>query len=358
VTPDDNARIEAARLRHLLNVPRDPKKDFELTPHDSALLSRILAPPSAMPSQRRQRGRVPVGVRISVACASIAAVVVAGVVVQSQTAPAAATPAMLEFTSVSVGQIIAGQSASARPALQALASVAATQPVGQHDGKQVVKSYAWFWTNTVSNDGTSEIELAPTFQTTAIGPDGSFSNQEVRAPALDAAGGVINPNQYPAGGSESKETFPAGSIDPEYPTTLPRDPQALRSALIAAEGGEALCSTTPVSEAGCLYNAILSLYTRWVIPSDLTAALWSTLADEPALVDMGRVIDRLGRTGQAIAIPPDPTTRQIAILIIDPGSGNFLASERIADSVPDLDLDEPAVIGFQAIASAEWTRGE
>ncbi|ROS22963.1 CU044_5270 family protein [Cellulomonas sp. PhB150] len=353
---DDAARLEAARIRELLNV--SPHPGAAPTAEDMAILARILASstPKITVPKRSPIARMPVTARLAAAFAAIAALVVAGIAVQSRQAPAAATPAMLSFSAISPTEIIEGKSAPAGGALRALASTALSQPPITGTGKQVVKSYAWYWTNQVSEDGTRRIELAPTFQTTSIGIDGSFSNTEVRAPALDTAGRVIDPNHYPAGGKNSTETYPAGSIDPSYPSSLPRDPAKLQAALIDSQGGEAVCGINDLAEASCLYSAVIDLNTRWVVPHDLTSALWSVLADQRPVVDMGEVVDRLGRAGKAFALPPDPsTTNDISIMVLDPTTGQFLAWERVAATLPDLEVAGPAVTSFQAVSDATWS---
>lgn len=79
------------------------------------------------------------------------------------------------------------------------------------------------------------------------------------------------------------------------------------------------------------------------------------LATEPGLALLGDTTDRLGRSGVAVAVPPVPgRTSELLVLIISHANGDLLEWDEIAAAIPELDVREPAVIAFQAIADARW----
>lgn len=353
---EQQAREETALLRSILGVDPDDASATVVSHSDELILGRILAGDVKSPAARPRQYRFPVLARIAVASVVVAAIVLAGIAFQAGRAtPASATPPLLSYSVASVDDVIAGSAPSASDSLRMIADASRSiAPVAGH-GSQRISSYAWYLTTSVDEDGHATIELAPTFQTTTIGPDGSFENTELRAPALAIDGTVIDPDHYPTGGAISMDSLPAGTSDPSYPTSLPREPEALRLALIAAQGGTELCGASSQAEAACFYNAAVDLFTRYVVPSDLASALWRTLGANDAFVDMGVTTDRLGREGHAVSVPPNPDAAdQVQILIIDPLTSQLLSWEQVSVSTPELDATGPTVTGFQAIVSSTW----
>ena len=116
-----------------------------------------------------------------------------------------------------------------------------------------------------------------------------------------------------------------------------------------------MCLASDQMQASCLYTGIVDLFTRWVVPSDLAAALWQVLGSSGSVVDMGTATDRLGRDGHAVGLLPDPeAANQLRVLIIDPSSGQLMAWEQISMPTPEFKSTGPFVSGFQAIDSSHW----
>ncbi|GCD19309.1 hypothetical protein CTKZ_08710 [Cellulomonas algicola] len=352
MNPERRAEDEVARLRDVLGVEVHIHHD-PVTARDEAILRRIVAGGQDRVSASRRRIRLPV--RIAVAFGIVTAIAVAGFVVRGAQAPALAAPPMLTYSMSNIQAVAAGSAPPASEALRAIAAEARRQPVEEGHGAQQVLSFAWYINTVVDDEGNTEVELAPTRQATTIGPDGSFSSQETRTPALSPDGRVVDPDRYPVGGAHSGDELPAGTFDAAYAANLPRDPHLLRESLTASQGGPELCGTSDVAAASCLGAAVADLYGRWVVPADLSATVWAMLAAEPALADLGEVTDRLGRSGRAVAVPPDPAgANQSLVLVIDAGTGQLLSWEQVSMSIPDLQINEPTVTAFQAITSARW----
>ncbi len=305
-----------------------------------------------LPELRRRR-LTPV--RMAVAALVVVALVVSGVVWQTwrSTTADARTPALLHFSDADLASVLAGQGEPARESLLGLAAAAGAQPVVPGHGDQQVSSYGWYLDTTIDQSGTATNVLAPMFTTTVLRPDGSMSSREARARALDVHGNVVD-GQYPPGGQVAGDDLPAGTFDATRAATLPRDPVALRNALITAFAGEG-ATLDPGAEAGLLLQAVIDLYQREVVGPDLAAALWTALADEPAIVRLGTTTDRLGRPGVAVAAPTGQQDAPAMVaLVISPDDGHLLEWDDVVAAVPDLGIDEPAVTAFQAFLSAEW----
>ncbi|ROS21822.1 hypothetical protein [Cellulomonas sp. PhB150] len=339
------ADAEARRLRELLGAPgaaSGPAPE-PLSSADEAILARILAdPPAAAPARR---GGAP-WARIAAVAAVVAALVVVGVSWQSRSTPAeAGPPPSLVYSGGTAAEAMAGTLPSAHDTLTAVAASAGTQPVVTGSGIQRIRSYAWFLTSS----GGADTVLFPTFGTLEVSPDGSSVNREVRAPALGLDGHVTDTTTYPHGGAVATTRAPAGTLDANRAAELPRDPAALRAALITAGG-----DTCTGAEPQCLVHQVVQLYVTAVVPSDLSEAIWSMLADESAVQDLGTTRDRVGRTGDAVAVRGSQAGDDTVILVIDPTTGQLLSWEDVNTAVLGQTFDEPVVTSFQAITSAEW----
>jgi len=339
------AEAEARRLRELLGAP--VQRPEPLSDADEAILARILASPQESPAtQAPARRGAPTWVRALAVAAAVAGIVVAGVSWQSRSTPAeAGPPPSLQYSGGTVAEAMAGTLPPAHETLTAIAASAGTQPVVTGSGIQRIHSYAWFLSSTAGEDAV----LFPTFGTLEVSPDGSSVNHEVRAPALGLDGYVIDATTYPHGGAVATTRTPEGTFDADRAAELPRDPAQLRTALVTA-GGE----TCTGAEPQCLVHQVVQLYTTAVVPSDLSQAVWTVLADESAVQDLGTTRDRVGREGDAVALRGSQAGDDTVILVIDPTTGQLLSWENVNTAFLTQAFDEPSVISFQAITSAEW----
>ncbi len=349
---------EADRIRAMFDdIPAPGEAAGPLSARDEAILARILSsePGAASSGGGLPRARRTVTVRrVVLAAVTVIALVVGGLSWQAWRAvPAdALTPAVLPFSDGSVADALAAQGQPAREALLRLAEAAGSQPSASGAGDQVVSSYGWYLNASVDADGVATTVLAPMFSTTVLRPDGSFSNREIRAPALDVHGRVVD-GEYPPGGQTSGDDLPAGTFDPAYVANLPRDPAALRQALLGPVTG-----LDASVETGVLVQLVTGLYAQYVVPPDLAAAVWTMLADEPGLISLGTSQDRLGRDGVAVAVRDgQPEAPALTVLVISEEDGRLLGWEHMVDALPDLGIEEPAVTAFQAFLSAEWASG-
>jgi hypothetical protein len=359
----DRARDEVDRLRSLLvgaGVDVEHRVDDATSQRDFEILARILSAPDTHQRVRRQPRPFPRPVRrrlitmAGAACAATAVVVVAVLTGQSSQAPAAAEPAVLHFSKLGVAPALAGATNSARGALESLATTAAQQPDDHGTGTQQITSYAWYLTVSGDATGNVAVAVAPTFSTFTLRPDGSATNHETRSAALDSDGRLIKAGAYPAGGHESTDEFPAGTLDPNAAADLPRDPTELRSTWLTQQSGSG-CDASRPARAACLYYALVDLHAHYVVSPDLDAATWSALADEDFL-DLGTTTDRLGRKSVAVAVPPVPgSDAQLLVLLVDPRTGALNGWEQVAQSVGQKALPAPAVTSFQAYREASWS---
>ncbi|MDM7830618.1 hypothetical protein [Cellulomonas edaphi] len=351
MSTDDDLRAdnEARRLRTLLGAPEHAPRE-PLSTADEALLARILATPVAVPAEPARRPWAARGpARIAVAAAVVLGLVVAGISWQSRgTGAQAGPPPVLEFSAGTVDDALADTLPSARDTLTAISGAAAAQPATGGSGVQRIQSYAWYLNFDAARQ---DAELATTFTDLRISPDGSVVSREVRAPALDLHGDVIDPDRYPLGGAASVDRLPAGTMDADYAAQLPRDPVALRDAFLATDPQ---CRASTDDEERCLYYAITDLYGRAVVPADLSATVWAMLADEPAARTLGTTRDRVGRTGEAVVMHGPDATDALRLLVIDPATGQLLSWELVGTGLPGTVFDEPTVTSFQAITSAQW----
>ncbi|RHA43548.1 hypothetical protein [Cellulomonas rhizosphaerae] len=338
------ADAEARRLRELLGAPG--QRPEPLSDADEAILARILASPQEAPSQVPARRGAPTWLRALAVAAAVAGIVVAGVSWQSRSTPAeAGPPPSLQYSGGTVAEAMAGTLPPAHDTLTAIAASAGTQPVVTGSGIQRIRSYAWYLSSTAGVDAV----LFPTFGTLEVSPDGSAVSKEVRAPALGLGGLVVDEGRYPRGGAVATTRTPAGTFDADRAADLPRDPAALRAALVA-DGGD----TCTGAEPQCIVSQIVRLYGTAVVPSDLSQAIWTVLADESAVQDLGTTRDRVGRAGDAVALRGSQAGDDTVILVIDPTTGQLLSWENVNTAFLTQAFDEPSVISFQAITSAEW----
>ena len=348
----DRTRDEIEQIRvllHAADLPVEPLVE-EVTPADDELLQRIHA--GDVPAPRRVATPRPAwvrpAVRIAAAAAAVVVVVAGGLVYQGVREPAAArTPALLHFSDADVASVLAGHGEPAGDALTRLAATAAAQPQGSGGDYQETTSYSWY----VKSDDTSTV-LVPSYESMVVAPDGSAVHRQQEGSPLDGHGRVVDGGTAPSG-TGGTDDFPAGTLDPQQAAGLPRDPAALRAALLATQSG-GQCDASSSAAAACLVDAVTDLSTFYVLPPDLDAALWTVLAAEPDVVRLGTTTDRLGRPGVAVAArtgaPDGPGVR---VLVVSTDDGRLLEWDDVAASVPDLGVDTPAVTGFQVFLSSQ-----
>lgn len=348
----ERSRREVDAIRLLLGeaaVLDGPAID-STTPADERILSAILAgdqsTSDAHVSAKPHRRMV---VRLAAAAAAIVAVTGAGIAWQALRQPAeAGPPPILHFADTDIATVLAGGGEAAHDALAQLAAVAATQPVTIGEGYQEITSWAWYMAST-----DQETVLSPTRQRVVVGPDGSVVNSESRGAALDLDGHVVD-GDAPPGGFENVDELPPGTMDPSRTTDLPRDPEALRTAILAPMQG-AGCEASDRAVAECLMRSASEIALFGVVPSDLSSALWLTLADEPAVVLLGSTTDRLGRAGRAVGVRTGVDgTQGLYVLVISPEDGRLLEWDEIDATAPDLGVEGPVLAGFQAFLTSRW----
>jgi hypothetical protein len=256
--------------------------------------------------------------RVAIAFAAIAAVVAASALTvpsvwQSGThgAAYAATPPALDYAR-------AADAPSARSLLLQLAGKAAAQPDSAAGRYDFVETRGWYFDATDGANGAVGGSLDPTERRQWIAPDGSGRIAETRA------------------GRASDETYPAGGLS--GPQALSGDPAALRAQLAQSH---------PDYGTFEWFAAVNDVWLAEVVPPAVQAALLEILADEPGLVDSGRVTDRAGRPGVAVSTVSDHSglpTRYT--LVFDPATGRLLDFEQTVLEAGKLPLKAPAVVGY------------
>jgi hypothetical protein len=158
-----------------------------------------------------------------------------------------------------------------------------------------------------------------------------------------------------AAGNEGTDDYPAGSLDPAIPDRFPRNPAALRTALLAYKNMGAACPPDPSQQTPCLMTAVRDLYSQYVIPPDLAAAIWTVLADQPDLKYLGTTTDRAGRAAKGIAYQiATQDAAIVTVLLIDPEDGQLIGTETVTLKDPALGVDRPTVTGFETYTARAW----
>lgn len=331
-----------------------------------ALLSRILAEAHAGDSaraetdapvtplasaRRRTRGRSRRRLLTLTAAGSLALVTVLGTQLSSGPQAVASSPAPLAFSQADALDVMTGAAPSAAGTLTALAAAALAAPAVEAGGDvQRVTTYAWLF---VQDGDTGTISTVPTQSLWWASSDGAIQSTQLRTGAITPEG-QIDPTAAPLPGPPaSTDTFPAGSLVPSTLAAVPRETTALTAELFALAGGE-MCDADPVTQASCLAAAVQRLFSQYVVPGDLAAALWSTLAEQPAVMDLGSTTDRFGRPGSAVAIPPaSGAPGVVTVLIISPADGQLLGVETIAVADPAHEISG-SLTGFTVWNPSSW----
>lgn len=148
--------------------------------------------------------------------------------------------------------------------------------------------------------------------------------------------GRDNDQQY------SAYEFPANfRARPHTPNRPPRDPGRLAAWLVRSGSG-----------IGAIFNGVADLLVERALTAPERGALLRMLAASTPLAFAGTTTDRAGRAGVAFtAVIPgrrDTSPSITEVLVIDPGTGRVLASEKILTAgAKGLKVRRPAVLGYR-----------
>lgn len=355
--PELRALLDSLGIAETGSVP-DVLSDTEYEKAERMLdgiLSRRREPPTSSavtPSETREPHSWLFGRRVLNFAGAAAVCLLVGLLVVIQPwskAPhaAAQTPAMLRFADVREGQIKQfGDPAAA--ILRELAELAAAQPAPPDQPVQHVELDAW-WATTAPSDQSAGARtvLVPTISRVYLLPNGDRRAIEYRGEPLDADGRLSETKPDWDDAPLTSDTIT--TLDPDqgfdYIQTLPTSTAGLREELAPDDG----CAD---ARGGCLLSSVTSLFESYVVPPEVASRLWETLATEPTITSLGVTTDRLGRDAIAFTAQSMSSHEQLLVLI-DPETGNYLASETIlVEPDENIGFDPPAVIGFTALITA------
>lgn len=252
---------------------------------------------------------------------------------------------------------------AAAAALNAVAGVAAALPAAPSDGYRHTKSEgAWLSGISASERPNGIWALVPVTRELWLKPDGSGRLIETRGEpqwfgpadkaAWVAAGSpdlvccTHTDNRFeatPPGADPSRPQVWPGSLYYEDVDILPADPSALRQLIDqrAAAGG----GLTDYER----FTIIGDLLRETVAAPQVRAALYRVAAGLGGVELIGSVTDRAGRTGTAVAMTSEQSSRGLEqrVLIFDPQTSMLLEEqETLLRHVDWLDADPPSVIGY------------
>jgi hypothetical protein len=356
IPPDWDIEIralrEAANRAGIVGVIDPHDVGIELESADE-LLARLRPVTTSHDELARRRSRRR---RVILLTSSVAAVgvLVTGVLQPWGTTPVqAATPALLDYEFADVDAISIAPGKSPDATLEQLADAAGDRkalPVGA--GAQHVVTDSWYADIDASSDDTSA--LIPQISERWLSPDGSLRIVERRDDPLPTDGrGLPGDGSWDDQPATADERQPPGSLDPNFATDLPTDPEALRAELLERAG----CTDTRpgTGRSLCLYDQILALHESYVVPSDVESALWLMLGDEEGFRSLGAVKDRVGREGVGISLIAAKRPEYRLMLIADPKTGRLLGTEQILiSSVEGLKINAPAIMSFTAILESTY----
>ncbi len=256
------------------------------------------------------------------------------------------TPGMAQFTLAAIDSLpLSGQ--DPKTALMQLAVAAASEPDPPSGEIQQITLAGWWFDSSVDTS-LSDNALIPTVTRIYYRPDNSVRTITARGAPLDQQGRLVDTRALKISDDQS-------ALGPEqgyaYAQELPRDPEALTSALIPSPDD---CP----SRAACLTAAVVQLHSGWVVPPSLEAVLWRALSREPDVTYLGDSTDRLGRPALALGVPGTRPEEQ-TILYADRQTGKLLAVEQIlVRSEPGTKVTPPGVLAFTVFAHSSWSMSE
>ncbi|WP_448060930.1 CU044_5270 family protein [Cellulomonas hominis] len=300
-------------------------------------------------TDRRLHGRS----RWLAAAAVIVVVVIVGYGVLHSAPPAmAGTPRGLTYSMAGPDELSGAVSADG--ALLAAARVAGGGAGTSRPGTvQFVATYGWLL--DVSDD--ADPSVYPTLTERWLAQDGSGRVEQTRSPALGLDGRLASGDRPIEGGADASDVFPAGTFDATMTAGLPLDPEHLRTALLSTVD----CAPSDPDARGaaeCLVHAIERLYASHVVPGDLAAAIWTVLAGEVDVKDMGTTHDRLGRPVWAVGLASAPGDPQqvTTVLLVSQETGGLVATETVTLRDETLAVDRATVTAFQTWQTAAWVQ--
>ncbi|KQY55812.1 hypothetical protein ASD11_15015 [Aeromicrobium sp. Root495] len=301
-----------------------------------------LAPPR--PLRRRRRA-----VLVAVGTAAASAALVFGIARPGGSPAAADAPPVLDFEFAAATRIAYAPGKNPTPILKLLSDAAdgASPSIPGAGTIQYKKTDNWYADQ--DDNGTSKI--VPRVSETWLRPDGSLTTKEFVGQALRADGRGVLPGR---GKQLVNETLEAGSVDAGFARSLPTDPAALASALVAH--GQCESTTKGDVRSLCLYRQVVELTQTYVLPASLTAALWQMLDGEAGFRTLGSVEDRAGRDAVAISLvsSDEPEIRHLLFGSLD--DGQILGYEEILIKTdPDLDVKPPSVLSFSTSLDSRLT---
>lgn len=289
--------------------------------------------PSRWRGRPRLRVVLPSGLVVGVA-AAVAAVLF---LVPSSSGGSGSEVHVPGFGSVHVPGLGTGQ-AQAKAALARIAQIAATTPAGSvpsadqflytewidgYTGNSVVHGHNY----RLTNGQTEQDWEAPDGSGRQLTSAGFFHLLTPADNAAWLAGGNYNESGAAPGGGIMDAGYPKGayfnncSMLPTGPAGLSTDPkQLLRQIVADYEKGD-------YSAEGTLDHALCILETSAYPP--LRAATYRMIGELPGIQSLGTMTDTLGRSGTAVAAPPDPDSGQQYVVILDPATGMPLEQEEI-----------------------------
>lgn len=291
--------------------------------------------------ERRPQRRVR---RTTLFLTSVAAAIVGlTFIFNSHNTPAvAAGPPILDFEFAAATRIAYAPGVDARETLQQLSNAASKAPGPAGEGPiQYRRSNNWF----SEVDGSESSKIIPRVSETWLAPNGSLETRESLGSPLRSDGRGVNTE---AAGRDPKvvtQSLPSGTVDASFAASLPTDPDQLASALLT----HADCVDRSFGDVRsmCLYREIVALFQTYVVPPELSAAIWSMLKSESGFSLLGSVEDRAGRPGVGISITPKASSQYRFVLLVDLSKGDLLGTEELlVRTDPDLDVRPPAVISF------------
>ncbi|HET7017748.1 MAG TPA: hypothetical protein VFI65_27740 [Streptosporangiaceae bacterium] len=240
----------------------------------------------------------------------------------------------------------------ARAVLLKLASAAEHRtPLPQPSGARIsfVVSNEWFFSTAVSGGTSSSVSL-PEVDKTWFAPNGASRLLSHRGrPIVIVAGSPKNLRAAEYGKPTADERRgPGNTNDGPLVGTLSLDPAALKRQLLHADEGGAPLAIR-------LFETITQVHHQ-IVSAQLDAAMWRVLATQSDVRSLGRVTDRAGRAGEAVAFTERSGSREV--LIISPTTGQLLGFEDlILHGASGLHLTAyPAVVGYTIFLSEHWTK--
>ena len=136
--------------------------------------------------------------------------------------------------------------------------------------------------------------------------------------------------------------------------SLSDDPGRLQAELMRASTYHG--DPSPPPPAYQLTKSLLDLHHQVVQPR-LDAALWRVLAGQRDVRDLGTVVDRAGRVGDAVATTVGGDGNERLVLIISPSTGRLLGEEDIFLTNPGaLNIRTfPMVTSYVTYLTEGWT---